>query len=211
MRICVFGDSITAGFFDSQGGWVPRLAGEANKKIVSSDFTYRTSIYNLGISGDNTYSLLERFDAETASRVAADEELAILFSIGVNDSIFVYSKNEPQVPVGYFQENLKKLIEKAKKFTGRIAFTGLLPADETLLDPIPWHREGAYKSELIKQYEAAIKEVCDRERISFIPLLEPFSKGDWKILLVDGVHPSDEGHDLISEIVVEELRKINWL
>ncbi|MCK9378783.1 MAG: SGNH/GDSL hydrolase family protein [Candidatus Moranbacteria bacterium] len=54
MNTCIFGDSIIEGYYDDEekNGWVNRL-----KSIFSDD-----EIYNLGISGDSTENLLNRFD-----------------------------------------------------------------------------------------------------------------------------------------------------
>ena len=63
-RICVFGASVTKGAWDTEmGGWVNRL------RLDLEDFKKRKySVYNLGISGDTTESLLERIDSECKAR-----------------------------------------------------------------------------------------------------------------------------------------------
>lgn len=89
MNILFFGDSITWGAWDEDGGWVNRIKKIVDKKIISSNFEYYHDIYNVGISGENTNDLLERFDNETLSRVDGDNQTIFVFAIGVNDSQFV--------------------------------------------------------------------------------------------------------------------------
>ena len=72
--ICVFGDSIAWGASDSEkGGWVERL------KIYMGE--HRSgNVYNLGVSGDTTNDLLERFEQEAKAR----ESDVIIFAVGTN-------------------------------------------------------------------------------------------------------------------------------
>ncbi len=208
MTICLFGDSITYGLYDAEGGWATRLAREVNK--FNPDTYKDTLIYNLGVLGDNTHTLLERFDTEISVRTRSDKEIAVLFSIGTNDSLFVYDKNESQVPLAIFKENLRKLIEQTRKFTDKIAFTGLLSVNDSILNPIPWHKEGAYKTEYVEKYDKVTEEVTKSEGVVFISL-KSFSDGDWKSLLTDGVHPNDRGHAMIAKIIGEDLRNRSWI
>lgn len=116
--ICVFGDSTTWGASDSEkGGWVERL------KIYIGD-NYNSEVYNLGISGDKTPDILERFESETRVRTEENEEAILIFAVGINDSYFVRSKNAVMTPPDEFKENIKKIINLAKKFSSKIIFVG---------------------------------------------------------------------------------------
>ena len=84
-QILIFGDSITWGAWDEEGGWAQRFKKEIDKKAITANFTSYHSVYNLGISGDNTNDLLERFESETQRRLDEGEEAIILFAIGIND------------------------------------------------------------------------------------------------------------------------------
>ena len=76
MTIGFWGDSITYGAQDSEAlGWVGRI-----RKLLSVD-NYR-ELYNFGVCGDTSESLLERFQEE-AIKVKPD---IIMFAVGVNDS-----------------------------------------------------------------------------------------------------------------------------
>src|SRR3989344_3552583 len=87
--ILVFGDSITYGAWDTNGGWVQRLRTYLDKKQLADPKLYY-ELYNLGVSGDTSTDLLERFEAETKQRIkrmSAKEEIIIIVAIGTNDSI----------------------------------------------------------------------------------------------------------------------------
>src|SRR3989344_900147 len=103
-NICIFGDSITFGAWDSEkGGWVNRLRLQLESK---EDYPF---VYNLGIPGDTTSELLKRFAVEAKAR----QPDILVFSIGVNDSIYVKSKDKQLILPNQFQNNLQKLVDKA--------------------------------------------------------------------------------------------------
>jgi len=200
-RILVFGASITYGAWDREGGWVQRLRKFLDEKTL----TFR--IYNLGITGNTTKELLERFEFEAKQRFKLKErdDRIIIFSIGINDSQFVISKNDLRTKPEKFTENIQKLIGLAKKFNSKIAFLGLTPVDELKTTPTSWDRDKTYKNENVRKYNEIIKSVCKENNISFIEIFEKWIKSDYKKLLEDGLHPNSEGHQKIFEIVKDFL------
>lgn len=197
--ILVFGDSIVWGAADSEGGgWVARLFIELGRD-------FEIDVYNLGVSGDKTPSLLERFESETKARMEENEEVILIFAIGINDSYFVHSKNTLMTPPEEFKENIQKLIERAQKISPKIIFVGLTPVDEPKTTPIPWNTDKSYKNENVKKYNEIIKSVCQDENIHFIEIFDKWLESDYQNLLEDGLHPNSEGHKKIFEAVKEFL------
>lgn len=185
-QILVFGDSETYGAWDSEGGWVSRLRqfiDKTNKEHI---------IYNLGIDGNTTESLLIRFEFETKSRLWPDEETILLFQIGVNDSAIVSFEK--------FKENIKTLIKLAKKYSSKIAFLGLTSVDEKKTNPVPWNNAVFYKNEKIRKYNDAIKALCKENKVHFIEISNIS-------LDEDGVHPNSKGHAKIFQLVKDFLVK----
>lgn len=204
-QILVFGDSIVYGAWDKEGGWVARLRKFLDERTLSNTDIYYL-IYNLGIDGDTTESLLKRFEQETTPRLL-EEETIFIFSLGINDSCFVKSKNVINTPIEKFNGNLQKLIKLARKSASKIVFVGLTPIDETKTTPIPWDTNRSYKNEPIKKYNDIIKKVCKENKILFIEVFEKLINLDYKNCLEDGVHPNSEGHEKIFEIVKGFLTK----
>jgi lysophospholipase L1-like esterase len=204
VRILVFGASITYGAWDKEGGWVQRLRKFLDEKTLT-DPNFYCIIYNLGISGDTTEDLLERFEFETKQRLKEEEKTIIIFAIGTNDSQFIHSQNSLRHSPQKFQNNLQKLVNLARKFSSKIIFVGLTPVDELKVDPIPWDTDKSYKNEYIQKYNEIIKSVCKKNKIYFIEILEKFVKLDYKDLLEDGLHPNSKGHQEIFEIVKDYL------
>lgn len=208
----VFGTSIDHGYYDSQGGWVERLKSYLYEKIIPSGGKIHYTVYNLGISGDMTTGVLKRFDSEAAPRLSqSGEKNIVIFSVGANDSQRINVTKEFKVPMEDFKKNLQELVNKAKKVTSEVIFLGLTPADESKVDPIPWAPEFSYLNNSIKNYDTAIKAICEKENLLFIDLFAEFQKLDYKKLLVDGVHPNTEGHAKFYEIVKEKLQESNLI
>ena len=61
----------------------------------------------------------------------------------------------------------------------------------------------------LEDYVKAIREICKKRGVAVIDLFEinPLDPGD-EVLVPDGLHPSDEGHKIMAEVIAEELLKI---
>lgn len=198
----VFGDSISYGAWDSEGGWVERLRNFLDKRFLSNNDLYFLT-YNLGISGDTTEDLVERFEFESQMRAKEGEKALFIFSIGGNDSEFNNKQNKCKVNIEDFNKNIIKLIKLARKFSNKIIFTGLTNTDESKTDPIPWNKDFSYKNELIKEYDEIIQKTCKEEKIPFIAIFNKLDNTD----LEDGCHPNSKGHEKIFNLVKEFLIK----
>ena len=203
-KILAFGDSITWGAVDPDcGGWVGRL-----KTLLEVESNFEIEVYNLGISGETTNDLLERLESETKARLKEDQEITFIFAIGINDSLFIHSKNGLNIKPEKTKENIQKIISIAQQFSPRIIFVGLTPVDEVQTAPIPWNTDKSYKNEYIKEYNEVIKSICKEKDIPFVDIFEKWIESDYKKLLIDGVHPNPDGHKVIFELVRETLNKI---
>lgn len=204
-HILVFGASTTWGAWDSEGGWVERLRRLVDKQNITNTlagrFDDQVFVYNLGISGDTLEGVLDRFEVETQARWADEdyEELIFLFSVGINDSIYFLDRQAPICRPTDFAYNLKKLVDKAKEYSNKIFYVGSMPVDESRVDPIPWLPGHSYKNEYVRQFNYIAKQVFEENGGQFIEIFD--QSKDYKNKLVDGVHPNDEGHQQIFEIV----------
>lgn len=207
MTIICFGDSITYGNWDPKGGWVGRLREYLDSKSLSAykgeDLyaTYYTLTYNLGIPGDTSSGLLERFETELIPRFNPDEETIILFAIGINDSRFWKNANEFETEIGIFQQNIWDLWEIAKKYTKDVAFIGLTQVDEERTDPLYWETDAVYRNEYIEKYDSLIKEFCESRQVPFIDIFGIMKEMDIKSLMEDGIHPNQKGYEVMEKII----------
>lgn len=155
INILVFGDSITYGAWDKEkGGWVNRL----RLALENDDSNNYYTIFNLGISGDVTESIKNRFDNECKIRFNKNDNTIIIFSIGINDTQNI--KNKYRVSLETFRNNITNLINSAKKYTDNILFIGLLKVDESKVTPLPWDKEKSYLNTKIINFDKELKNIC---------------------------------------------------
>jgi lysophospholipase L1-like esterase len=197
-RICVFGHSIVSDEyalgFDS---WVTLL----RKSLTEEDV-----VFNLGIAGETTKGLLKRIETEIIAR----EPDTILVLIGGNDArINNVIEDSIETSEKEFKENIRKLIIICKKFTRNVVFIGETPADESKTTPTIWSDTEHFTNKNLKIYEDFKKEVCKKEKVLFLPMLDTWLKLDYKKLLYeeDGLHPNKKGHEKIFQAVKEFLIK----
>jgi lysophospholipase L1-like esterase len=194
INICIFGASITWGAYDAEkGGWVDRL----KLWFFVQDENNYAEVYNLGVPGATTNDLIKRIEIESEAR----KPNIIVFSIGNNDSFFEKSKNENQIRIEKFAENLEKLFLKAQKYTDKIVFVGLSGVDETKTTPVYWNKDAYYTNADINRYDSEIEKFCGENNLPYISLKNILHPGDWE----DGLHPNAEGHEKIYKKVQPEI------
>jgi lysophospholipase L1-like esterase len=199
--ICAFGDSLVWGAWDQElGGWVNRLRLWIDKKNLDSDSFYWET-YNLGISGDNTRSLISRIEAECAAR----NPDIIIIGIGSNDS--AEENHEVSVPLEEFGDNLQSIINSAKEFCDHVVFLNIDQVNESQTNPVEWDSDLSYSNKRIKMYNAALAEVCKSNNVPIIDITDVLKESD----LTDGVHFSPKGHEAIFQKVKTFLQEKYWL
>lgn len=201
MRVLVFGDSITQGLWDSEGGWVARVRKQYDKVQLEDLSRDEPSIFNLGVSGDTTKDVVNRFDSETNARKRR-HKLAFVFAVGVNDICFEKS----QTTLEETKNNLKTLIKKAKEHSTKIMFVGLTPVVESRTTPVVWGNF-FYRNRDILSLDGIIRELCSEHDVTYVPIFQSI-ENQAEALLPDGLHPDDIGHEMIANLVRPELDKL---
>ena len=213
VNILVFGDSVTHGAWDPEGGWVQRLRKFLDQKTVTRPEFWNEDffqVYNLGVStvkGENSGRLLKRLDAELRARSEHDETNIVILSIGKNDSCFIGETSNFSVPLEQFRENILRIIDIALTYTSALIFVSTAPIDESKTNPVKWEINLHYKNEYLIKFNEAAQSVCNEKGLLFIDIYSPLSKLDYKSLLADGLHPNSKGHELIFQEVIKSLEK----
>lgn len=200
-HILIFGDSITFGAWDTEGGWGQRLKKYFHQKVIESDFKLDYHPFVLGISGDNSTNILERMEREITARCKEQDEVVILMEIGTNDAATEQGGHEISVIPEEFQRNLERIVAIAKKFAAKLIFVGLTPVDESKTIPIPWRTNLSYTNRNVQKYDSIVRKVAKEQNLLYVEL---FSKLDPK-QFDDGLHPDTEGHRIIYEIARDAL------
>lgn len=202
-NMLVFGASIVYGACDlERGGWAERL------NLFLADKTgWDVHAYNLGVSGDTSTGLLERFGFECS---VSRKPGIILISIGVNDSQYIGSPLNMRTPPMEFRKNIRKVLELAKGRSEKVAFVGVTPVDEKKTMPIPWKTDTYYTSGNVRKYDSIVREVCREEGVPYLDMMKVFPEATEEFFH-DGLHPNAEGHRKIFEAVKEFLEEQKWV
>lgn len=195
LKILCFGDSITLGEKDiEQGGWADRLKKHFFKQFIDSQ-TQEITLYNLGVAGETTDGLVNRFDIELNARRINGQELLLVFAYGTND--IVIHKNKNIVPDSYFIRNLKHCIESAKKFKAQILLLNLLPISNLIEGTMNQHGKLRFDED-IQAYNHIIKKLSIEMNCEYLDIYTVFEeKNKENYLCSDGVHPNSKGHELL--------------
>ncbi len=123
-RIVVIGDSVVYGRVDpANGGWVGRL-----RTWFEPLKPQENAVFNLGVGGDNTSKVLERFRSECLIR----EPDLILVQVGANDFRQEGSSTAAhEVPPDQFSENVSTLIQLGQELSQVTIIVGMVPVDES--------------------------------------------------------------------------------
>jgi lysophospholipase L1-like esterase len=188
-RIIAFGSSSVYGRGDPVGGgFIGRL------RAWHEPQDQKNLVYNLGVGGDTSEGMLQRFLSECAFR---RPDLILLYP-GLNDTRRTGSKiAENSVLIEKFRENIEKLIEYSLKLAPTI-FISSFPPDESRTTP--FQSNWCYLHSDAAEYSKACQEICNSRSVPYFPLFESWSKGvDLLKISVDGLHAGPEGHQKLFE------------
>ena len=200
----IFGDSIAQGAWDPFGGWVQRVRGILDQHFFENPDEMCLT-FNMGVSGNTSQDVLNRFKGEVDVRFTPDTDTIILFAVGMSDSLVTVKDGTTQIALKAFQDNIKHLLEQAKTYTPKIGFVGLTPVDEDNVNPLPWNKSVSYWNANVYAYDRALKSICDDHDVTFVDIWDEWYKNpsyqDW---LFDGVHPNERGHQRIARSVLKQ-------
>lgn len=189
-RVVAVGDSVTA----DRLGWFELLAA-----AIRRSGTPPAALLNLGLSGNTTADVLERFDLLEAARPSR-----VLVMLGTNDARMHGRTSEYRmVTAGETERNLRALLH---------LITDDLNATVTVLTPpaIDQHRAAAhFAGAPVGWHASAVAEVADVVRQVAPTAVDLHTAarryGLDRFLEADGVHPTPAGQRLIVASLVDHL------
>jgi lysophospholipase L1-like esterase len=184
--VLIIGDSYVEGVgAKKNNGWAFLLKDKMSKYLFEIS----------GTGGDHTEKILSRFPGK--------EYNIYIIQTGTNDSRFRPSKNEEEIPVQKFKNNLLEIINKihAINSNAKIMFVGLLFVKEEKTSP--YKPDKYYKNVIIRKYDKIIENFANEHKIMYVSLREMLKN---KESVYDGLHPSENGHIKISQLVANKLK-----
>jgi lysophospholipase L1-like esterase len=210
--IVCFGDSITQGFVDLEGGWTQRLRRRLDQEATFplGDVSFPAhAVFNLGVTDDTSEGLAARLERELVPRRLGDQTIVVI-AVGVNETAYDPGTGRPAHDAERFAATLAGLVATARRHTDRVLLVGLLPCDEARMQPPPWGGEGGhYANDRIGRFNQAVGRVAADTGAALVDCFEEVLAGDHAALLHDGLHPNGAGHQLLADRIAERLRP--WL
>ncbi|WP_018545247.1 GDSL-type esterase/lipase family protein [Streptomyces sp. LaPpAH-108] len=180
-RIVIVGDSIAYGRCDPQGGWAAHLAAA---HVAANENQHR--VFNLAIPG----STLADVSEQTPPLLAPRHPDTLVVAAGINDSALPLAASDTDHDaLPHVADRLGSLAATARRNNARMVVVGPIWVDEARLGDVEGLR---FTTERALVLRAALRTWCEDHHIDFLDLWEPLR--DRPHLLVDGLHPSPEGH-----------------
>ena len=206
MVIDFLGDSITEGALASAQNkcYVERVGQILNCKVI-----------NHGVSGTRIArqikpSTTHRFDLDFCYRIKdLDPKADLLFVFGgTNDfghgdaPIGVSSDSDPSTFYGamnYLCENLLKMYQRKQ-------ITFIIPLHRKDEDNPYGEGEKERPYLTLEGYINIMIEVLNKYQINYLDFREDFGEAENNPLFGDGLHPSDMGHELLAQLIVDYIK-----
>ena len=184
IRICYLGDSFVKGIGDpNKLGWTGRLS------YMSQNSERNITHYNLGVRGNTSADILERWESEAKVRLPRFSINCVVFSFGVNDTII--EKGIARVPIAQSMKNLRDILGVAK-----------VKYNTLMIGPPPIDDER--QNNIIKSYDEAYASVCNMLGVNYLSIFDKLINDEiWmeEVKNNDHAHPKDNGYEILSQYI----------
>ena len=177
--LVVFGDSLSAGYGLQPGQSYP---DDLQRKLEAAGYPWR--VINLGVSGDTTMGGVARAKTGTARKPAM-----VLLELGGNDGL-------RGLPLAMTRENLEQLIVAFENAGARVVLAGMtLPPN--------------YGPDYVNAFRKIYTDLAAKHKLTLIPfLLSDIATPDMRYFQRDGIHPTAEGAQIVSDTVFRALKPL---
>lgn len=196
-RIFFIGDSFTNGTGDPTSlGWVGRVCAQTMAQGKS------LTCYNLGIRGDTTQLIYQRWQQEVQCRLAETVGAGFVFSFGANDVNLDDTTGQPRVSAPDSLAYAKSILSNAQKL-GPVLMVESPPIAD---DPAANHR--------LAQVNQHIADLCYTLAIPYLQTCQALLNSSvWmeEALANDGAHPKAKGYTALADIILGSKQWSQWL
>ena len=213
LRIVAFGDSTTATRDTIKAVYAQRLAAELPKRGLAAE------IINAGIGGNTTADAMARFQRDVVDR----KPDLVIMQFGLNDaSVDVWKDRKlttTRVALEKYRDNLRQMISQLKDRKVRVILMTPNPMCWTpRMREIYGHppydpKDPQGFNVLVKDYAAAAREVAREQGVTLVDVHENYQqhakdpRRSLATLMPDGIHPNDQGQEIITELLIPEIIK----
>ncbi|MEI7578500.1 MAG: GDSL-type esterase/lipase family protein [bacterium] len=210
-QIFIVGSSNVYGVGAEQAGWADLLKQKLHKKMYSENgLGEKFEIYNLGKSGA-TIDFVKNEYPKQLHQYYRGGDLITIVSVGGNNSKAIGRPDNFVSTLEKYETEMIELLDQLKKLSTHVIVVGSGYFDESKTNPIFNPDIGGnsyFQNSRKKKFEAKLRELAEQRGITFVEI--SVSEEEWKAkyLFRDGLHPNQQGHQLISDLVYSKLQKI---
>jgi acyl-CoA thioesterase I len=190
VHVLFFGDSHTVGVGDPSGlGWVGRIIATSHAEGIP------LTAYNLGVRGNTSNDVLQRWHSEAAAR-ASELHTKVVFAVGANDT--TEEDGTRRMNAAESAKTLAALLQQAKAVG--------LPAMVVGPAPVGDHEQMGR----IGNLSACLNEICEQAQVPFVDVATSLRQSEiWmeEIAASDEAHPRAAGYEELARIVLDR----GWL
>jgi lysophospholipase L1-like esterase len=207
--IVVFGDSTTA----LRAGVSKVYAVRISEALAASGT--ELAVVNAGVGGNTTRDAVKRFERD----VLLHRPRFLVIQFGINDSAVDVWKQPPatvsRVPLPEYVRNLRTMIRSAREQQIHVILMTPNPLRWTPklkelygrppYDPLA---EEGFESATLLPYVAAVRQMAAKMKVPLVdvhaayPSFAARHQTTVDGLLLDGMHPNDRGHELVTELIL---------
>jgi sialidase-1 len=212
--IIMFGDSTTAPRPGSVKKVYAQRVQESLQGIGSS-----MVVYNAGIGGNTTRDAKKRLQKD----VLQYKPKLVVMQFGINDSAVDVWKEPPatgpRVPIEEYEANLRTMIGEVRQQGAKVVLMTTNPLRWTPLlkdryGKPPYHveAEDGFDALHLSKYNDVVRRVAKELNLALVDVRAAYADFAAKHgttideLLLDGMHPGDKGHELVTELLVPVVR-----
>ncbi|MBT5020630.1 MAG: hypothetical protein HON04_18005 [Planctomicrobium sp.] len=206
-QVVEFGDSTTA----------PRGSLRVYSLILQEHFRKTgqpVRVTNAGVPGNHTVAARKRFQKDVLDRRPA----VVIIQFGINDSAIDVWKTppakSPRVSQEAYEQNLQFFIHELQQRNVSIILMtpnplAWTPKLKELYGKPPYNPQDEDGFNLLlKEFAASCRKIAKQEKIPMVDVYAEFQKQDVSQLLLDGMHPNENGHQLVAEQILKLLPEI---
>lgn len=206
-NIITFGDSTTAARKEVAAVYSDLIQEELHR------LGYQAQVANAGVPGNTTADARARFDKDVLAR----RPNLVIIQFGINDSAVDVWKNppatKPRVALAAFRENLLYFIQRLRERQAAVVLMTPNPLcwTEKLIEMyskkpyLPGRKDGFNVT--LNAYTDMVRDISVSEHVPLVDVgavLRSHPEGACHFLL-DGMHPNDQGHRLIADLLIGRL------
>lgn len=201
----LLGASSVYGVGGEDGGWADLFKKHVHKKMYGKyGVGEKYEVYNFSKSGATVQFVLDTFP-EQIKQYGRDGDIVCIVSVGGNNSKAIKTPDNYVSSVKEYTNQMKDLFKLLKNHSNHVVFVSSGYIDEKKTNPkiSPFDGSKSYFTNKRRlEFHYALKKLCEQTNVEIVDVDTPPKEWQEKYLYIDGLHPNNNGHQLIYQKLI---------